>query len=165
LRNGDSTAVVTGALSRDPGEAMGRYPIRKGTLTVNSNYSINYVGEDLSIVYSWSEVLQPINKDGSSIFKLGSTIPVKFQLTGASASTSNLVAHIYVAKVSNGVAGVEVEPLTNVNADAGNVFRYDASANQYIFNWGTKGLSEGTWQIRIDLGDGATHVVSVSLKK
>jgi hypothetical protein len=165
LRNGDTTAVVTGTLSRDPGEAVGKYPVRKGTLTVNSNYSLNYVGEDLTIVYSWSDVLQPINKDGSSIFKLGSTIPVKFQLTGASASTSSLVAHIYIAKVSNGVAGVEVEPSTNVNADAGNVFRYDASANQYIFNWGTKGLTEGTWQIRIDLGDGETHVVNVSLRK
>jgi hypothetical protein len=116
-------------------------------------------------VYTWSNFLQPINNDGSSVFKLGSTIPVKFQLTGASASVGNLVARIYVAMMSNGVAGSEEEPFTNVNADAGNVFRYDAAAKQYIFNWGTKGLTEGTWQIRIDLGDNALHVVNVSLRK
>jgi hypothetical protein len=29
----------------------------------------------------------------------------------------------------------------------------------------TKGLSQGTWQVRIDLGDGAMHTVLISLKK
>ena len=120
---------------------------------------------------TWSGVLQPINQDGSSIFKLGSTIPVKFRLTGASASITNLAAKIYVAKISNGVAGYEYEALTNANADAGNQFRYDPSGQLYIYNWGTKlsggGLaaSEGTWQIRIDLLDGDVHTVIVTLKK
>ncbi|MDQ3745106.1 MAG: hypothetical protein M3444_12050 [Acidobacteriota bacterium] len=31
------------------------------------------------VVYDWSGYLQPINLDGSSVFKLGSTVPVKFQ--------------------------------------------------------------------------------------
>src|SRR5262249_28263436 len=46
---------------------------------------------------------QPINPDGSSIFKSGSTIPVKFQLTGPSAVISNAVARLYVARVSSGI--------------------------------------------------------------
>ena len=35
---------------------------------------------------------QPINADGSSVFKRGSTIPVKFRLQGASAGITNLAA-------------------------------------------------------------------------
>jgi uncharacterized repeat protein (TIGR03803 family) len=51
--------------------------------------------------FLWSDVLQPLNADGSSIFKLGSTIPVKFKLTGACAGITNLIAKIYVAKIDN----------------------------------------------------------------
>ena len=138
----------------------------------NGNYhpAVN-VPQSFNATYTWSGVLQPINQDGSSIFKLGSTIPVKFKLTGASASITNLAARIWVAKVSDGVAGSEFEALTNANADAGNQFRYDPSGQLYIYNWGTKlaggGLaaSEGTWQIRIDLLDGAVHTVIVTLKR
>ena len=46
----------------------------------------------------------------------------------------------------------------------GNLFRYDPASGQYIFNWGTKGLTSGTYQLRVDLGDGSGHVVFASLK-
>ena len=118
-----------------------------------------------SVFHSWSHVRQPINVDGSSIFKLGSTVPVKFGLAGGSAGITDLIAKIFVAKVSAGVIGSEVEAVATNNADGGNTFRYDPSADQYIFNLGTKGLSQGTWQLRVDLGDGATHTVLLSLKK
>jgi HYR domain len=107
---------------------------------------------------------QPINPDGSSIFKAGSTIPVKFQLTGASASITNLVARLLVAKVSSGIVGTDSELSSNAAPDGGNQFRYDASANQYVFNLSTKSMSTGTWTIRADLGDGVDHSVKVSLK-
>jgi len=119
-----------------------------------------------SVQHSWSNFLQPVNTDGTSIFKLGSTVPVKFKLTGGSAGVTTLGARILVAKASSGIAGTELEPIATNVADAGNVFRYDAGGGQYIFNWGTKGLSEGTWQVRVDLLDGGTgHTVFVSLKK
>ena len=115
------------------------------------------------VTYSWSSVVQPINADGSSVFKLGSTVPVKFALTGASAAVTNAVARLYYAKVSNNVAGSDLEATSTASASSGNVFRYDATG-QYIFNWGTKGLTVGTYQLRIDLGDGANHAVNLSLK-
>jgi hypothetical protein len=105
---------------------------------------------------------QPVNGDGSSIFKLGSTVPVKFALTGASANITNLVAKLYVAKVSNGIEGTLVEATTNGAADAGNQFRY--SGGQYIFNLSTKTLSTGTWVVKADLGDGVDHSVHISLR-
>ena len=108
--------------------------------------------------------LQPINPDGSSIFKQGSTIPVKFRLTGVSAGITTLVARLYTAKISNGVTGTVVEAASNVPSSGGNTFRYDASAGQYVYNLSTKGMTTGTWLLRVDLGDGVDHSVRVSLK-
>jgi hypothetical protein len=113
---------------------------------------------------TWSGFIEPINADGSSIFKLGSTVPMKFSLTGDSDGITDLAAEFYCAKVSDGVAGSELEAISTSAATKGNLFRYDAASGQYIFNWGTKGLSKGTYQVRVELGDGATHAVLVSLK-
>jgi hypothetical protein len=106
--------------------------------------------------------LQPINPDGSSIFKRGSTIPVKFRLTGASAGIKNLVAKLANAKVSNGITGTFVEAASTCGADSGNTFRYEGG--QYVFNLSTRSLATGTWSLKVDLGDGVVHAVNVSLK-
>ena len=140
------------------------------TITANQPGDDNYnpaltVSRSFNTHYSWTDLLQPINADGSSVFKLGSTVPVRFRLTGASAAVTNLQASIYLAKVSNGVVGTEVEATATNSADGGNVFRYDATEGQYIFNLGTKPLSQGTWQVRVDLLDGASHVTLISLRK
>jgi hypothetical protein len=118
------------------------------------------------VSFAWSGFLQPINNDNSSVFKLGSTVPTKFQLTGPSAGISDLVAKIYIAKVSNAVVGQEIEPISTSAATVGNLFRCgDPGCSQYIFNWGTKGLTTGTYQIRVDMGDGVmTRTVFVSLR-
>ena len=108
--------------------------------------------------------LQPINADGSSIFKLGSTIATKFKLQGASAGITNLVAKLTVAKVSSSVTGSSVEAVSTSAGDSGNTFRYDPVGKQYIFNLSTKGMSAGTWSLRADLGDLVDHTVKVSLK-
>jgi hypothetical protein len=118
----------------------------------------------VNVLFSFSGVAQPINPDGSSIFKLGSVVPIRFALTGGSAGVTDLVARLYVAQISDNVVGTESEATTNVQASSGNQFRYDATSGQYIFNWSTKGLTSGTYQLRIDLGDGAQHVVIVSLR-
>ena len=118
----------------------------------------------VNVTYAWSGPLQPINADGSSVFKLGSTVPVKFALTGGSAIVTNVIARLYYAKVSNNIAGSDLESTSTASASAGNLFRYDAATGQYIFNWGTKGLTIGTYQLKLDLADGVTHIVVVSLK-
>src|SRR5262249_3075541 len=113
---------------------------------------------------SWSGFLQPVNADGTSIFKLGSTVPVKFQLTGTYAGVTNLVAHLSVAQVSGAITGDFSEAISTATADSGNTFRYDAQSSTYIFNLATSGLSKGTWALKIDLGDGVPHTVNFSLK-
>ena len=116
------------------------------------------------VQYAWSGVFQPINTDGSSVFKAGSTVPVKFALTGASASITNLQATLTYARISNGDPGPVNEAASTSAATSGNLFRYDASSGQYIFNWSTKGLTSGKYRLYIDLGDGVTHTVDVGLK-
>ncbi len=46
LVTGDS---FSGSLTRTPGENVGTYAINQGTLALNSNYSLTYVGADLTI--------------------------------------------------------------------------------------------------------------------
>jgi hypothetical protein len=117
------------------------------------------------VCYDFIGVLQPINLDGSSVFKLKSTIPVKFQLKDASGNfITDATAYIFIKKISNSTIGDEAEAVSTSAATTGNLFRYDFTANQYIFNLGTKTLSTGTWQIIIKLDDGSEHIVEISLK-
>jgi len=132
--------------------------VSDGTSNAAQPVTVNVV----SAVYSWSGFLQPINPNGSSVFKAGQTVPVKFQLTGASAGITNAVARLYLAKVSNNVVGSEEAAGSTSNATEGNLFRY--SDGQYIFNLSTKGLTAGTYQLRVDLGDGVQRTVLISLR-
>ena len=43
------TDAFTGALTRDAGESVGTYAIKQGTLALNSNYNLTYVGANLTI--------------------------------------------------------------------------------------------------------------------
>ncbi len=120
----------------------------------------------VTVTYAWSGFLQPINTNGSSVFKLGSTVPVKFRLNGASAAASDATARLYLTKVSNGVLGTEIEAVTSTPASTGNLFRYDAAEGLYIYNFGTKGMDAGTYELRVDLGDGVKdRTVRISLRK
>lgn len=117
------------------------------------------------VIYKYSGILPPVKTDGSSVFRLGSTVPVKFQLQDASGIfVNNAVAKLYVAKIDNGIVGEEKEAISTSAAATGNLFRYDNTENQYIFNLATKGLSAGTWQLRISLDDGTSKYVNISLK-
>ncbi|MEH3114781.1 MBG domain-containing protein [Pedobacter terrae] len=43
------TDTFTGSLTRTPGENVGTYAINQGTLAISSNYTVSYVGADLTI--------------------------------------------------------------------------------------------------------------------
>jgi hypothetical protein len=143
------------------------FPLGTTTVTCRATDAAGNTGEKqftVTVTAAWSNVLQPVNVDGSSTFKLGSTVPVKFQLTGASAGINNLVARLYVQRIGPGSSGGEIEAISTSNATTGNLFRYDATAGQYIFNLGTKTLVAGTYQLRIDLGDGVLRTVNITLR-
>ncbi len=114
----------------------------------------------VTVTVAWSGVLAPV--DGRSAFRLGSTIPVKFALTGDSAGVTDLVARLYFRRVG-AATSLESEAVSTAKATTGNLFRYDAGSGQYVFNLGTKSLGAGSYTLRIDLGDGVQHTVGITL--
>jgi hypothetical protein len=91
-----------------------------------------------SLLYATSGILQPINADKTSNFKLGSTLPVKIRITDcAGAAVTNLTPHVGLAKIGNGTGTVN-EAIPESVPDEGSDMRYDAGGQQYIYNLSTK---------------------------
>ena len=142
------------------------FPLGTTTVTCTATDSAGNIASGnftVTVTYAWSGFLQPINQDGSSVFKLGSAIAVKFQLTGVSSGVQNATAKFSYVKISNKVVNGAMKSSTTAAPTTGDLFRYDGTS-QYIYNWGTKGLTAGTYQLRIDLGDGSSRAVNISLK-
>lgn len=126
----------------------------------------------LGVIYGAVSFQQPINADGSSIFRSVKTIPVKILVKdGNGVPVTDAQPYVFFRKITEGVLGTETEaaPLANTNGDSGNAMRLsDSTIGQYIFNWDTSSLTTGTYRIYIELGEGTCgtpHTVDVSIKK
>jgi lysophospholipase L1-like esterase len=118
----------------------------------------------IDVVYANSGLQQPVNADGSSIFKLKAAVPLKFRLTDAAGlPVSGAVAKLSVAQVSNQVEGTYAEAEATGGSSTGNVFSEDGDG-QYHYNLDTKGLSVGTWSVKITLDDGTSTSTRISLR-
>jgi len=119
-----------------------------------------------TVAYGFGGILQPVNADGSSVFKAGSTVPVKFQMFNASGTPiATASATLAYAKITSSVIGTDVEAVSTASATTGNAFRYDATAQQYIFNLSTKGWTVGTYRLTIhSVSDGQDYFVTISVK-
>ncbi len=118
-----------------------------------------------NVGYHFGGFLPPIKTDGSGIYNLGRTLPIKFQLTDASGNfVSTAVAQLVVTQVQSGIVGTIPVTLATSTNDTGNLFRYDSSGNQYIYNFDTGQLTGGTWQIKVVLDDGNSYAVLISLR-
>jgi hypothetical protein len=119
--------------------------------------------------------LQPINNDGTSRFKMGSTVPVKFQLMCGGVPVTNAVVKLMVKKEdANPNPGID-EAISTAASTTGNLFRY--SDPQYIFNMNTKAgytnpgsstpisFTQGTWTVSALLDDGTWRSVNIQLVK
>lgn len=107
--------------------------------------------------YKSDGILQPINGTGPrSLFKYGSVIPVKLQLKDCN---GNLVGaktlYIRVQQLSGDTpSGVDEGTVSAGSANTGNLFRYDALAQQYIYNLSTRTLTAdptSSWRIFVDV--------------
>ncbi len=111
-----------------------------------------------SILYSATGVLQPVNdtqaKQDPSVFKYGSTIPVKIKVTDCSgANVSTLSPQISVKKISGStpLTAVDENITSTSGADSGTTMRFDPTAGQYIYNLATKSLSDSTATYQITI--------------
>jgi hypothetical protein len=164
-----ATVAVTGTAAPS---GVGSFTAKCSGATDQAGNTATEVTATYSVTYgaAFRGVMQPINADGSSIFS-GKVIPVKVRITDYYGNpVPDAVARVYFAVVTGAVTGTEQEavPVANTSGDAGNLMRYDAAADQYIFNWDVSGLANGTYQVRVELGEGKCgegHVVTLSLSK
>jgi lysophospholipase L1-like esterase len=119
------------------------------------------------VIYAYGEIRQPIDADGSSVFRAGRVVPVKFAVTDWKHNpVGSATARLDFVKAYNGEVHPDeaVEAVTNVAATTGNLFRYDAREEQYIYNWSTRGMKAGTYQLFIGLDDGKQYTAVLTLR-
>ncbi len=140
----------------------------QGLTVGNNQYLATGNSATLGVQYNFIGFQQPINADGSSLFG-GRAIPVKIRIADYNAApVVDAEAFVFFAFGTPATVGTDAEPLANTNADSGNAMRYDAAADQYIFNWDVAGLMNGTYTVRVGLGEGGcapARTVVLSLKK
>lgn len=153
----------------------GVYTVTCTVGTLNSDYYRfeNFIAGQLKIEYQWEGFKQPIDDPISqpgvtpSIFKAGSTVPVKFSLFDADGNIIEATVTPQWLSPTKGMAlvgGVD-EPVSYESATSGNLFKYDPESKQYIYNWKTKGLASGYWyHVFVRLDDGSIRTVKVGLK-
>lgn len=159
---GATINASSGAFSWTPTPAQAGH-IYTFTVRVTDDGSPNLFDEEqiqVAVAFTWSGLLSPVTAGGT--YKAGRTIPIKFRLTGPSAVVTNAEIHLLMFKLSDNVIGEEVDVESSSGADTGNLFRY--SGNHYMFNLDTSGLTPGTYQLQIDMGDGVMRAVNISLR-
>jgi hypothetical protein len=173
LVNGDTPTSLSGTLSCTT-TAITTSPVGSYTITCSgkssTNYTITYVVGTLKISYAIGGICagdvghairQPINGDGSSVFKLGSTVPTKFAVcdaNGVSISTPGLVTGYGLVASAFSPNITTDEDIFSTTPDT--AFRWDASGQQWIFNQSTKNnstLKSGViYFFAINLNDGSS---------
>jgi len=148
---------------------IGSYPVTLTATDAASNsancfatYTTKYQPASSACTFNGSPghvILQPVNVDGTSVFKQGSTAPAKFMVLDAncnSVGTPGVVSSFNLVQIISGtmVANVD-ETVDSTTPD--NAFRWDPSGQQWIFNISTKSLAKNkTYVYLITLNDGST---------
>jgi hypothetical protein len=125
------------------------------------------------VSYVWDRFLQPINDTAHqvaadrSVFKAGSTVPVKFQLELADGTpVQSAVPPVFLTPEKGAAMSADVdESLYSATGTPGNEFRYDPVGAQYVYNWKTSSKDAGYWwRIGALLPDGSKHYVTIGLR-
>lgn len=132
------------------------------TSTVTGSYQV---------VYRFGGFLQPINDtahdigSSTSIFKAGSTVPVKFQLMRADGTLVQAgTAPTWLTPVKGSATSAPVdETVYSASPDSGSTYRFDTAGQQYVYNWKT-GTGGSYWRIGVRLDDGQTFYVNIGLR-
>jgi hypothetical protein len=173
LTDGSGVATISGY--DVTGLSVGDHPV---TVTFDgvpcpnepNGYNATNGSGNIGVTYMFLGFQQPINADGSSVFK-GGVIPVKIKITDYfGVSIPDASPYVFYSGTSSYPVGTDAEPLANTNGDSGNLMRYDATAQQYIFNWDIRPttVANGTYQVWVDLGEGSCgvpHLVTLSIQK
>jgi len=118
------------------------------------------------VIYQFTGFLQPINSDGSSVFKAGSTIPVKFRLTDSNlAWVDSAIASLTIQRKSSSVQNGINEFYYSTSVTSSDTFRYSKEEALYILNFSTKGMEYGLYTLVVTLDDGEKYSIDIGLRK
>ena len=124
-----------------------------------------------TVKYRFDGFLQPINNTAhqvgtsTSVFKAGSTVPAKFQLKNSAGTVvQSVTAPVWLTPVKGSAMSAPVdESVYTASGDSGSTYRYDTTAQQYIYNWKT-GTGGNYYRIGVKLDDGQTYYVNIGLR-
>jgi pimeloyl-ACP methyl ester carboxylesterase len=163
-----SAECTTTATSASP---VGTYPITCTVGTLQSDYYSfdTFVAGTLTISYRFSGFLKPINDSAvnPSVFKAGSTVPIKFELLNAEGES------VQAATAPEWLEPMQKEPLNakrnerkmNKKPTRGEVYEWKPKQQQYQYNWNTKGYEPGYWyEVSAKLDDGTIKTIVIGLK-
>jgi hypothetical protein len=126
--------------------------------TDNAGNPGDAVSETFYVFYpGLSGILQPINTDNTSVFSRGKVVPIKFRLAGDEFFGFNTSGwELKANAVSCSVFDQVDSTLENVTSNTPfTTFRYDASADQYIYNADMRQKAVGScWNFKVTLDSG-----------
>jgi hypothetical protein len=163
--NVGANKTVTGAGFTLAGADAGNYVLGS---VANTTASITYAPTGANCYGGPGRtILQPINVDGTSVFKQGSTVPAKFRVCDAFANsigTPGVVTSFKLIQTISGTTSSSVnEEVTSTSADSS--FRWSAGDQQWIFNISTKNLKAGqTYVYEVKLNDGTSFTFRFGLR-
>jgi hypothetical protein len=169
--NASATLAVTGGVAPGVGTfaaaCSGATDTAGNTASASATYTVQFAPAGTSCLGAPAhEVLQPINPDGTSVFKQKSTVPVKFRVCDANGVSigANVVAAFALVQIFNGAVASDVnEDVQSTTPDT--TFRFDPTAQQWIFNTNTKSLlASRTYRYWITLTDGSKIEYQFGLK-
>ena len=167
----EHSGVASCAVSTSGGSANG---VGEYTVTATATDKAGNTATDsvrYRVVYQWDGFRQPItatahDQGAVSVFKAGSTIPVKYQLKKADGTVVQGVAGSWITPLKGAVTFAPLtDEGTSVAADSGSLFRWDATDRQWIYNWATaKADANKQFTIGVRLDDGQVYSAVIGLR-
>jgi uncharacterized protein YjbI with pentapeptide repeats len=174
VTSGLLSCVVTGY-----GTAIGAHTLTATATDNAGNTSTSQL--TYTVGFQAGDILAPVTAPGGhqtnpdatdlQVFKIKSTVPLKFQLYLDSAKTTLMTtppagstALLTVVKYSGNTGSSDLTDLVTGSADTGNLFRWTGSpAYQYVYNMATTKLTAGRYycQITLKASDGTVLAQSV----
>ncbi|MDP5199884.1 MBG domain-containing protein [Flavobacterium sp. DG2-3] len=165
--NGDTSAIITGLLSRDAGENVGKYNIKLGTINAGADYTIVFTGAEFEItkanqIITWNQTLEFGCSDSNTVTLTAtadSGLPISYTIANASLGTiSGSTLNISgsgsstITAVQNGdqnhnaatavVKPIEVSQSGLVIQQWANVLFFDNKSNNYVaWQWYKNGVA------------------------
>jgi hypothetical protein len=135
----------------------------------DTNFAASSGTKTHNIVYTFIGYLQPV--DNPPVINTGNpgrTYPIKWQLKDANGNyVSDLgsFTSLQYTVVTCGGFDLGLSSPLDTGATVGTVLRYDATANQFIYNWQTPNTSNACYVLTLTLKDGTTHLADFQMKK